>query len=162
MSKKPNKCNLIVALPDCQMKSNYHSLKYDRNQSRADKSSAGSNHTSHKKHHYSCHLNPSISKRRYATKMKKEGRGVVNSVSQKNSNLKSKHPLTTKYIFPEPTVQVPKHKVSPTLPVQKAYSTQVKKKQLHDILDDIPEAKTVLAWKQACMNLKGKGNCGCT
>lgn len=106
---KLNKLNLLLPIPDCQMNSIYYSLQYDRRQSRADKNSASSNHTSHKKHHDSCHLNPSVGTKRYAAKMKTEGGQVVNSVLQANSNLKS--------------VQAPKQKVSPTFPVQKAYST---------------------------------------
>ena len=36
------------------------------------------------------------------------------------------------------------------LPVQKAYAVQVKKKKLLvDVLDDIPEARTMIAWKLA-------------
>lgn len=102
------------------MKSNYYYLKYDRKQSRADKSYAGSNYASHKKHHGSCHLIPFIGNRRYTVKMKKEGKGVANYVSQANSKLELEHPSSTKWIFHEPTVQnlsnVPKQKVSPILP----------------------------------------------
>ena len=50
-----------------------------------------------------------------------------------------------------------KQKVSPTLPVKKAYSVQVeKKKQRFDILDQIPEAKAILAWKLAQHSKKKK------
>ena len=136
-SRRTNPNKLDSLLLDCQINSIYHSLQYDRKQSRSDKSSAGSNHTSHKKHHDSSHLNPSIGSRRYAAKMKKEGGGVVNSVSQVNSELH------------ESTIPIPKQNVSPTLPVQKAYSFRVKTKRLNAILDAIPEAKTMLAWKIA-------------
>ena len=54
---KPNKLKLILPLSDCKLNSVHHSLKYDREQSCADKSSAGSNHTSSKKHHNICYLN---------------------------------------------------------------------------------------------------------
>ena len=50
-STKPNKLNLISPLPDFQLNSFHHLLKYDRVQSCADKSSAGSNHTSKNKHY---------------------------------------------------------------------------------------------------------------
>ena len=40
--------------------------------------------------------------------------------------------------------------ISPTLPVQKVYSVQLKKKkELFGMLDKIPEAKTIIAWKLA-------------
>ena len=43
---KPNKLDLILPLIDYKkILGNYHSLQYDRDQSRANKSSAGSNHT---------------------------------------------------------------------------------------------------------------------
>ena len=43
--------------------------------------------------------------------------------------------------------------VSPTLPVPKAYSVQVKKKKkLFDILEKIPEAKTIIAWNLVCQS----------
>ena len=67
---KPNKLDLIAPLPNCQLNSIHHSLNYDRKQSCAD-SSAGINHTSHKKHHDSWNLNLSIGNRRYTAKMKK-------------------------------------------------------------------------------------------
>ena len=41
----PNKLDLISSLPDCQLNSVHHLSKYDGHQSRADKSSAGSNHS---------------------------------------------------------------------------------------------------------------------
>ena len=70
---------------------------------------------------------------------------MVNSVLSVNSKCHSKHPLSTKWILHESTVQISKQKVSPVLPVQKAYLVQVKKKRLFDILDDIPEARTMIA-----------------
>ena len=127
---------LISPLPDCKLNSVHHSLKYDREQSRADKSSAGSNHTPSKKHHNVYYLNPTIVTRRSAAKMKKKRGGVVNSVSV--SPAKSKSKLYNR------------QKVSPTLPVQSAYSVQMKKKkQLFDMLNKIPEAKAIIAWKLA-------------
>lgn len=69
------------------------------------------------------------------------------SVLPANSKSILEHPLSTKLIFHEPTVQVSKQKMSLTLPVQKSYSVQVKKKQLFDILDDISEARTITALK---------------
>ena len=73
--KRPNKLKLILPLPDCKFNSVHHSLKYDREQSCADKSSAGTNHTSSKKHHNVCHLNPTIITRQTAAKMIKKKRG---------------------------------------------------------------------------------------
>ena len=73
----------------------------------------------------------------------------MNSVIQANLNLKLEHSLSIKYTFHEPTVQVLKQKVSPTLSVHKTYPTQVKKKHLHNILNNISEAKMILAWKLA-------------
>ena len=75
----------------------------------------------------------------------------MSSVLPENSRLHSAPTSIMKWIFHEPTVQVSKQKVSPTLPMQKAYSVQVKKKEklLVDILDDIPEAWTMLACKFA-------------
>ena len=52
------------------MHSSYHSVKYYRHQSRTGKSSAGSNHNSHNKHHINCHHNPSESTRLYSNKRK--------------------------------------------------------------------------------------------
>ena len=138
---KPSKLNLISPLPDCRFNSVHHSLEYDREQSYAYKSSADSNHTSSKKHLIICCLNFTISTKQYTAKMKMKGRGVVNSVSPANSKFHFEPPLTLKWIFQKPTVSISKQKVSPTLPVQKAYSVQVKKKKiLIDILDEIPEA----------------------
>ena len=79
-STKPNKLNLLSPLPDFQLNSLHHAFKYDRRQSRADKSSAGSDHTSKHKHHDVCHLNPTSSIRHNSTIKKKRG-GVVNSAS---------------------------------------------------------------------------------
>ena len=136
---KPNKLKLILPLPDCKLNYVHHSLKYDKEQSRANKSSAGSNHISSKKHHNVCHLNPTIVTRRTAVTMKKKKRrGVVKSVSVSPTKSKSKFH---------------KQQVSPTLLVQKAYSVQVKKKkQLFDMMDEIPEAKTIIAWKLVCQS----------
>ena len=64
--------NLITPLPDSQVHSNYHSLKYDRDQSRANKSSAGSNHDSINKHHSSCHQKPADTTQRSAKISKKK------------------------------------------------------------------------------------------
>ena len=69
-STKPNKLNLISPLPDFQLHSLHHLLKYDRVQSCADKSSAGSDHTSKHKHHSVCHLNPTSATRRCDTTIK--------------------------------------------------------------------------------------------
>ena len=138
---KPTKLNLISPLPDCKLNSVHHSFKYDREQSRADKSSAGRNHASNKKHHIICHLNPTIGTRRYAAKMKKKGRRVMNSVLLANSKFHLEPPSTLKWIFHEPAVPVSKQKVFPVLPLQKSYSVQVKKmKILMNIVDKIPEA----------------------
>ena len=107
---KPNKLNLLLPLPDFRLHSVHHLLKYDREQSRADKSSAGSDHTSVHKHHQVCHLNPTSAARLDAM-MKKKRRGVVKSASV--SPAKSKSNL---------------HKVSPTLPEQRAYSFKSRRK----------------------------------
>ena len=80
-STKPNKLNLISPLPDFRLNSHHLMLKYDREQSRADKSSADSSHTSIHKHHPVCHLNPTIATRQPDTKIKKRRGGVVNSAS---------------------------------------------------------------------------------
>ena len=111
-SNKPNKLNLISLLPDFQLNSLHHLLKYDRVQSRADKSSAGSDHTSKHKHHSVCHLNPTSATRRRDSTIKKKRGGVVDSasVSPAKSNSKS-------------------CKRSPTLPIQQAYVAQVKKEK---------------------------------
>ena len=123
---KPNKLNLLSPLPDFRLHSVHHSVKYDRDQSRADKSSAGSNHTSIHKHHLSSHLNPTSADRLEA-RMKKKRRGVVKSVSKSKSDL---------------------HKVSPTLPSQRAYSS-VSRKELFAILEKIPEARAIRDWNLA-------------
>ena len=92
----------------------------------AKKSSAGNDHTSVHKHHPVCHLNPTSAARLDAM-MKKKRRGVVKSVSVLPA--KSKSNL---------------HKVSPTLPAQRAYSSKSrKKKELFDMLEKIPEAKAI-------------------
>ena len=75
-STKPNKMNLISPFPDFQLNSLHHSLKYDRVQSRADKSSTGSDHTSKHKHHSVCYLNPISAFQRDSTNKKKRD-GVV-------------------------------------------------------------------------------------
>ena len=144
---KPYKIDLISPIPGCQLNPLCHLLNYHRKQSPTDKISAGSNHTFHKKYHDNCHLNSSIGNRRYAAKTSKEGRGVVNSVSPANSNLHSEHPLSTKWISHEPTAQVFKQKLFQTLPGQKAYLVQVKKKHLFDTLDIFSEVRTMIAWK---------------
>ena len=72
---------------------------------------------------------------------------MVNSVSPANSNLHSEHPLSTKWISHEPTAQVFKQKLFQTLPGQKAYLVQVKKKHLFDTLDIFSEVRTMIAWK---------------
>ena len=120
---KPNKLNLLLPLPDFRLHSVHHLIKYDRDQSRANKSSAGSNLTSIHKHHPVCHLNPTNVTRRLDAMMKKKKRGVVKSVSV--SPAKSKSNL---------------HKVSPILPKQRAYSSKSrKKKEPFDVLEKIPE-----------------------
>ena len=79
-STKPNKLNLISPLPDFQLNSLHHLLTYDRVQSRADKSSAGNNHTSKNKHYSVCHLNPTSASRQCDSTIKKK-RGGVDSAS---------------------------------------------------------------------------------
>ena len=86
---KLRKLDSILPLIDYQIKSNYHSLQYDRDQSRANKSSTGSNHATHKNHYNSSHLNPHIGNRQYAAKKKKEKKWMVNLVSIAKSQLKS-------------------------------------------------------------------------
>ena len=78
---KPNKLKLILPLPDFRLYSVHHLVKYDREQSCADKSSAGSNHTSIIRHHNVCHFNPTIFTRQSAGKIKKKRGGVMNSAS---------------------------------------------------------------------------------
>ena len=97
---------LISPLPDCTFYSVHQSLKYDREPSCADKSSAGSNHTSSKKHHTVCHLNPNIATSQTAATMKKKRRDVVNSVS-----ILSVLPAKSKS-----KSKLHKQQVSPTLP----------------------------------------------
>ena len=113
-STKPSKLNLISPLPEFRLDSVHHLLKYDREQSRADKLSAGSNHTSIHKHHPISHLNSTIATRRPDTKVKKKRDGVVNSASVSPAKSTSKSKLHYQ------------QKVSPTLPIQQAYSVQVK------------------------------------
>ena len=72
---KPNKLNLLSPLPDFRLHSVHHSVKYDRKQSGADKSSAGSDHTSVHKHHPVCHLNPTSVTRQLDAMMKKKKEG---------------------------------------------------------------------------------------
>ena len=130
-STKPNKLNLISPLPDFRMNSIHHLLKYDREQSRANKSSPGSNHTSIHKHHPVCHLNPTSATRRLDAMIKKKRGGVVDTapVSPAKSTSISR-----------------KRSVLPTLPTQQAYSVQVekeKRKELFALLEKIPEAKAI-------------------
>ena len=123
---------LISPLPGCKLNSVHHSLKYDREQSCADKSFADSNHTSSNKYHRVCHHNPTNVTRQTAAKMKKRRRSVVKSVSVLPAKSKSKlHSQQQVYHI---------------LRVQKTYSVQMKKKkQLLDMLDEIPEAKTIIS-----------------
>ena len=93
---------MITPLPDSQVHSNYHSVRYERKQSRADKSSAGSNHDTKNKHHTSTHINPSDPKRRYANSIKKKP--IVNVVKD-----------TT--IDPCP-FQLQRHRQDPSVPIQ--------------------------------------------
>ena len=118
---KPNKLNsLLSPLPDVRLHSVHHSVKYDRDQSRADKSSAGSNHTSIHKHHSVSHINPTSADRLDA-RMKNKRRGVGKSaISKSKSDL---------------------HTVSPTLPSQRAYSSHLPtRKEMFALLETIPEA----------------------
>ena len=78
---KPNKLKLISPLPDFKLNSVHHLVKYDRKQSRADKSSTGSDHISINKHHTVYHLNPTIVTRRPDAKITKKRGGVVYSAS---------------------------------------------------------------------------------
>ena len=117
---KPNKLNLLSPLPDFCLHSVHHSVKFDRDQSCADKSSAGSNHTSIHKHHSVSHLNPT-SAIRLDARMKKKRRGV-----EKSAISKSKSDL---------------HTVLPTLPSQRAYSSHLStRKEIFALLETIPEA----------------------
>lgn len=54
------------------------------------------------------------------------------------------------WIIAKPTVHftlhVPNQRVSSILSVQRAYSTQSKKKQLGDIFDYVPNSKAMLVW----------------
>ena len=70
-STKPNKLNLIWPLPDFRLNSVHHLLKYDREQSHADKSSASFNYISIHKNHTVYHLNSIIATSRPDTKIKK-------------------------------------------------------------------------------------------
>ena len=78
-STKPNKLHLISTLPDFKLMLVHHLLKYDREQSRANKSSTGSNHTYINKHNTIYHLNPTIATRRPDAKIKKKRGGVEHS-----------------------------------------------------------------------------------
>ena len=133
---KPNKLNLLSPLPDFRLYSVHHSVKYDREQSRADKSSASSDHTSINKHHPVCHLNSTNITRRLDAMMmkkKKKRRGVVKSMSI----LPAKSKLNL-------------YKISPTLLEQRAYSFKSrKKKKMFDLLENIPEAQTIRDWNLA-------------
>ena len=134
-STNPNKLNLISPLPDFQLNSLHHLLKYDMIQSRADKSSAGSNHTSIHKHHLVCHLNPTSATRRLDATIKKKRGGVVDSAVVSSVPVVSSAKSISKSC-----------KRSPTLPIQQAYSAQVKKEkrnELFDLLEKIPEAKAI-------------------
>ena len=104
-SMKPSNLDLILPLPDFRLNSVHHLLKYDREQSRANKSSAGSNHTSIHKHHPVCHLNPTIATRRPDATIKKKRGGVVNSASVCPAKSTSKSKLQRQ------------QRVSPTLPI---------------------------------------------
>ena len=105
-STEPNKLNLISPLPDFRLNSIHHILKYDREQSRANKSSAISNHTSIHKHYPVCHLNPTIATRRPDATIKKKKGGVVDSASVSLAKSTSKSKLQHK------------GSVLPTLPIQ--------------------------------------------
>ena len=132
---KPNKLKLISLLPDFRLNLVHHLVKYDREQSHADKSSAGSDHTSINKHHTVYHLNSTIATKRPDDKIKKKRGGVVHSASA-DSPAKS----TSKSKLQR------QRRVSPTLPIQQAYSVQVKKRKrnkLFALLDKIPEAKAI-------------------
>ena len=130
---------MISPLPDFRLNPVHHLLKYGREQSHADKSSAGSNHTSINKHHTVCYLNPIIVTRRLDAKMKKKRGNAVNSTSASVLPVKSKSKVHNQ------------QQISPILPVHQAYSLQVnkKKKELFDTLDQIPEAKAIRAWNLA-------------
>ena len=123
-STKPSKLNLVRPLPDSQLNSLQHLFKYERRQSRADKSSAGSNHTSKHKHHDVCRLNPTSSIRRNSLIKKKRG-GVVDSAGAKSISKSCKR--------------------RPTLPKQQAYAVEVKKDRdkASNPLEKIPEAKRI-------------------
>ena len=92
--REPNKLKLILPLPECSLNFVHHMLKYDREQSCADKSSVGSNQPFSKNHHNVCHLNPIIVTRQSAAKMKKKGGGMVNSASASVLAKKQKHKIT--------------------------------------------------------------------
>ena len=124
--------NLISPLPDFQLYASHHLLKYDHKQSCADKSSAGSNHTSKHKHHSVCHLNPTSASRRRPIKKK---RGGVDSASS---------------ILPAKSISK-LCKRSPTLPAQENYAPVKKKKNNEriDRLEKIPEAKRIREWNES-------------
>ena len=107
----PNKLNLLSPLPDFRLHSVHHLLNYDREQSRADKFSAGSDHTSINKHHQVYHLNPTSATRLDAT-IKKKRKGVVKSVSILPAKSKSNF-----------------HTVSPSLLEQTAYSSSQERRK---------------------------------
>ena len=78
---KPDKLNFMSPLLNFRLHSVHHSVKYDRGQSYADKSSTGSNHSSIHKDHTAYHLNLTIATRRSDAKIKKKRGCVVNSTS---------------------------------------------------------------------------------
>ena len=129
-STKPNKLNLISPLPDFKLNSSHHLFIYDHQQSRADKSSAGSNHTSKHKHHSVCHLNPTSASRRRPTK---KNRGGVNSSS----------------VLPPKSISNLCRR-SPTLPSQANYAPVKKKKGTKRIakLETIPEVNLIHKWNE--------------
>ena len=115
---------LILPLPDFWLHSVHYSVKYDRNQYCADKSSTGSNHISINKHHIVCCLNHTIATRRSDAKIKKKRGGVMNSTSASASASASASTVLTA----KPTLRSKLHsqqQVSPTLLIQQAYSVQV-------------------------------------
>ena len=71
---------LISPLPNNWMQSSYHSLQYNQDDSQADKRSAGSNHTTHKKNHTSYRYCPSVASR-WSAKKKKKADLLSNSIS---------------------------------------------------------------------------------
>ena len=113
--QEPNKLNLISSLPDFRLNSVHHLLKYDREQSSNNKSSAGSNHSSIHKNHPVCHLNLTIATRRPDAKIKTKRGGVVNSASVLPARSTSQSKLQHQ------------QRVSPIITIQQTYSVQVKK-----------------------------------